>query len=289
MYEKILVPLDGSDLAQAAVPAATEIARVLGSRIILLNVCSMSEDKYELYQDYLDMLAKKVTDDTGKKAMSVVARGSATEEIIKYIEENKISLTIMATHGRSGISYWVIGSVAERVIRETNRPVLLLRSQEKCAVSHEGILRRILVPLDGSRMGEAALRYIEALAKKAGSAIVLLHILERQYHFAVVAGTYVQVPYTDEEMEPVRREARAYLDRVARRLTKKGINVSTEMREGKVAEGIIEYAGKSGINLIAMSTHGRSGVSRWVLGSVADKIIHSGCARVMVVRPPDVT
>ena len=284
MYEKILVPLDGSDLAEAALPVVTEIARVLGSRVILLNACGMSEDKCDIYQEYLNMLALKVTEQTEKKSSAVLVHGSAADEIIKYIEDNKISLTVMATHGRSGISHWAIGSVAEKIIREANRPILLLRSQEQCAFD-AGVLSKVIAPLDGSKMGEAALRYVEALAKKASTEVVLFHALERQYHFAIAADTYVQVPYTDAEMKPVKAEAQAYLDHVAQRLAEKGLNVRKEIREGKAAESIIDFAGQSGINLIAMSTHGRSGLSRWVFGSVADKIIHSSCARVMVVRP----
>lgn len=284
MYEKILVPLDGSDLAEAALPAVKEIARTLGSRVMLLNVCDMSEDKCDVYQDYLNMLALKVTEETKKKSSATLAHGDAAAEIVKYIDANKISLTVMATHGRSGISHWAIGSVAEKVVREANRPIMLLRSQQQCA-SDTAILSKIIVPLDGSKIGEAALRYVEALAKKANTEIVLLHILEKQYHFATAADSYVQVPYSSAEMKPAKVAAQAYLGSVANRLAKKGLNVRTVMREGKAAESIIDFAQQSGINLIAMSTHGRSGISRWVFGSVTDKIIHSSCARVMVVRP----
>lgn len=287
MYSRILVTLDGSDLAEAALPAATEITDVLGGRMTLLNVCGLSEGNCDIYQSYLDMMAREISGGSRGKVSAVVVRGSAADEIIKYIKENKITLTVMATHGRSGISNWVIGSVAERVVREANRPVLLLRSQGKCTVSAEGILNRIIVPLDGSRMGEAALRFVVPMALKAKSEIVLLHIVEREYHFAAAVDTYVQIPYTEDEMKPLREKAQSYLDGVARRLEKKGLKVRKEIREGKPAESIIDYVGQSGIGTIAMSTRGRTGISRWVLGSVTDKIVHSSCARVMVVRPPD--
>ncbi len=285
MYERIVVPLDGSDIAEAALPAAIEIARVLGSRIILLNVCNMSKEECDVYQDYLDMQAKKVAGQIERKADTVIVKGNAADEIVNYIDKNKIGLTIMGTHGRSGISQWAIGSVAEKVVREANQPILLMRSQEKCTVSDEGILNRIIVPLDGSERGEAALPYVEEIARVSHGEIVLLHILEKQYHFATAADSYVQIPYTAEEMKPIKAEVQAYLDKVSQRLLAKGLHVRSEMLEGKPAEAIITFSGKTGINMIAISTHGRTGLSRVVFGSVTDKVIHSSCARVLIVRP----
>jgi len=141
MFEKILVPLDGSKLAELALPYAEELAARTGSQITLLRVVTSSEaEDYDKNQVYLKGVAKEVKIDTKKlrekpegeiKAETVVLTGNPAEAIVDYAATKKISLIVMASHGRSGIGRWALGSVAEKVVRVGNTPVLLVRSEAR--------------------------------------------------------------------------------------------------------------------------------------------------------------
>jgi nucleotide-binding universal stress UspA family protein len=284
MYEKMMVTLDGSDLAEEALPCAKWLAEKLGSQVTLLSV--VTDDKLvSIYQDYLDKMSEKVGEEIGAEVDTAVLTGKAGKEIVSYIRDNDIGLTVMSTHGRSGIGRWVLGSVADKVTRETYKPIIVIKAKEGGAVTAvKETCGRILVPLDGSREGEAALPYVAEIADKAGGEIVLLRVVERESHFVSAGEAFSQIPYTEEEMKPLREEVRRYLDEKAAGLNKRGINVSTERLEGDPAGEIMAFAEESGVDMVAMSTHGRSGFDRWTMGSVATKIVHAGCTKVMLVR-----
>jgi nucleotide-binding universal stress UspA family protein len=146
------------------------------------------------------------------------------------------------------------------------------------------IFSRILVPLDGSEVGEAALVYATELAARLDLEVILFQVVAPAYHVYSSGEIVSQVPYTEKEMEPIRKSIQAYLNRVAEKLKAKKINVITETRTGAAAEGIIKAADELKVDLVAMSTHGRSGVSRWVFGSVASRVIQAGTTPILLVR-----
>ena len=141
MFEKIVVPLDGSKLAELALPYAKELAARTGSQVTLLRVLTSSEaEDYDKNQVYLKGVAKEVKLDTKKllekpegeiKVETAVLTGNPAEAIVDYAATKKISLIVMASHGRSGIGRWTLGSVAEKVVRGGSSPVLLVRSQTR--------------------------------------------------------------------------------------------------------------------------------------------------------------
>jgi len=293
MYERILVPLDGSGLAEVALPYAEELAGRLGSEVALIYVSESAEvPRQYIHQFYLQKISEAIKEGAertpGKsvakaiKVESAVLVGHPGEEIVDYAEKEDISLIVMATHGRSGIRRWALGSVADKVVRSTKRPVLLIRAKgARPEVGEKGILNKVLVPLDGSKESEAVIPYIEELASKLEAEVVLLHILAPDYLFYQAERVW--------QRESGRASAKRYIGKVAAQLKRKGIAAKAELIEvtaGTVAEEIIGFADEIVADLVAMSTHGRSGVGRWVFGSVADRVLRGGNTPILLVRPP---
>jgi nucleotide-binding universal stress UspA family protein len=299
MYKRILVPLDGSQLAEVALPYAKELAIHLGSEILLVNVRMPAENPDEPeHRVYISKMAAATEQDIKKssallpggkvKVESAIIGSSGllthpAEEIIDYAEKENISLIVLATHGRTGISRWALGSTANKVVRASKCPVLLIRA--KTDVSKSVHLGKILVPLDGSKQSEAVLPYIENLASKLKTKVILLHVIAQPYH--VYAGTegVVEVPYTKEELKMKEADAKNYLERAAKVLTGKGVRMSTQVEMGEPAEEIIKAEREISADIVAMSTHGHSGFGRWEHGSITDKVLHAGNTPLLLVRP----
>jgi len=149
---------------------------------------------------------------------------------------------------------------------------------------------RILVPLDGSKVGEAALPYVEKLVSKLSPKVkvevILLQVVSLLTHYVVAGEASVSVPYTEKEMEQIEKKAKDYLDEVGKDLKSKRVIVKIRVGTGNAAEAIIKAADEIDADLIAMSTHGRSGISRWAFGSVTDRVLRGGNKPVLVVRAP---
>jgi nucleotide-binding universal stress UspA family protein len=152
------------------------------------------------------------------------------------------------------------------------------------------VYERILVPLDGSKIGEAALVHVEELVSKMAPAVktevILLQVISSLTHYIVAGEAATQVPYTEKEIGQIKRRARDYLDKAGEGIRSKGATVKTKVATGKAAEEIVKAAEEIKVDLVAMSTHGRSGLSRMTFGSVTDKVLRTGCAPVLVVRAP---
>jgi nucleotide-binding universal stress UspA family protein len=303
MYEKILVPLDGSELAEVALPYAEELAGRLGSEVTLIYVNELNKDPYQhMHQFYLQKIVEATKQGAGRysdksvgrqavQIKSVILPGHPAEEIVGYTDKENISLIVMATHGQSGLKRWALGSVADKVVRATTRPVLLIRAKgARADVREKGILRKALVPLDGSKVGETAVPFIEGIASKLQAEVILLQVLARGYEVG-----YDYVALTERQMESDKAIATNYLNDVGIRLKKKGIAVATEVRlgievrAGNVADEIIKFADELQADIVAMSTHGRSGVSRRVFGSVAERVLREGDIPLLLVRAPGAT
>ncbi len=145
--------------------------------------------------------------------------------------------------------------------------------------------KRVLVPLDGSELGEAALPYVEQMAVAMNAEVILFHVVTSHYDIALAESYSTQLGHLREEYEErASVSAGEYLERIAGRLREKGIKVRSEVEVGTPAERVIGYAKDNEVDLIAVSAHGHSGFSRWLLGSVADKIAHVADMPVLLVR-----
>jgi len=149
---------------------------------------------------------------------------------------------------------------------------------------------RILVPLDGSKVGEAALAHVEKLvskmAPKVKTEVILFQVISSLTHYVIAGEASVQVPYSEKEIEQIKKKAKNYLDKAGESLRSKGVTVKTKVATGKAAKEIVKAADEIKVDLIAMSTHGRSGLSRLTFGSITDKVLRAGTVPVLVVRAP---
>ena len=296
MYKEILVPLDGSELAEVALPYAEEMAGRLGVGVTLIYVSESAEDQYyHVLQYYVQGMADatrhgaeshlKTPGGETIKAASVILVGHPAEEIVNYADKEDIDLIVMATHGRSGIKRWVLGSIADKVVRAAKQPTLFIRADGSHPdVRERGVLKEALVPLDGSNESEAVIPYIEELAFKLQAKVVLLQVLALAYHVYTAEVVVTQIPYSEEEMEPLKAKAKDYLEKMGSLLKAKGIITRVEVRVGDAAEEIINLADEINVDVVAMSTHGRSGLSRWAFGSVAGKVLYGGNTPILLVR-----
>jgi nucleotide-binding universal stress UspA family protein len=298
MYEKIVVPLDGSELAEVALPYAQELAAKLDACLVLVNVRAPGEDpdnpQYRMYlKKTLSAVEEKMrksrnipegrTTNVGSIIIdpSGIVRTHAAEEIVAYADREKVDLIVMATHGSAGVRLWTLGSTAEKVVRAAKCDVLLIRAN--IGVPENVSLHTIVVPLDGSKQSEMTLLNVEALAPVLGAGVILLHVIAQPGAYVNVEGM-ARVPYTDRELKEKKEGAGKYLERLAARLKEKGISVKTVVKEGEAGRGIIDAADELKADLVAMSTHGCSGDSRWEHGSIADKVMHGGNTPLLLVR-----
>lgn len=291
MFEKILVPLDGSVLAEAALPYAEELAGKLSSEVILLYVSDPVNDPYRhMYDPYLQKMVESVKEGARKDLGKLVDReinvgsrilvGDAAEQITSYAENKDIGLIIMSSHGHTGFKRWTLGNVTDKVIRNTTRPIAIVRSQKASSSRRE--ITRLLVPLDGSKVSEAALPYAEELAARLKAQLVLFQVLTPDY-YAYTSGQY-------KELEATRKSARDYLEKTAAQMQQKEITAVATIREGLVAETaemVIQMAEETEAAAVIMATHGKSGIGRWALGSVADKVLRGIEAPLILVKPPE--
>jgi nucleotide-binding universal stress UspA family protein len=290
MYEVILVPLDGSNAAEIVLPYTIEIGAKLGSEITLASVSETHATNIDhLYQSYLDRIKNEMHElvkDYSREELRVFSKillGKPADEILRYADETNAGLIVMASRGSSGQGPWLLGNIAAKVLRATTRPVLLVRAPaSEAALREKRLIRRILVPLDESEVGEAALPSTEALALGLGADLILFRVLEP---IAVMAGedgySSAHIPSNEESRKA---SAMQYLDGIGKKLKGKGLGVSSVVVIGSSADQIIDYAKANTIDLIAMSTHGRTGIGRWVFGSVTDKVLHAGDTPVLVAR-----
>lgn len=303
MYKRMLLPLDGSELAEVALSYAKGIASRFGLELILLHVATKGEaESLPMHQAYIEQTRERLSRETseiqekvgGKPVMvkGEVVLGYAADEILRYAADKEIDLTMMATHGRSGIGRWVMGSVADKVLGSSALPVLLVRAGMPRDVAYENWANpRLLVPLDGSELAELVLPHVEALGLAQDGAapeVILVRVCEPLVLPPVTAPeTTINWGTTaDQYLTESKRSAEKYLSRVQRGLTDAGLRVSIEVLEGDPAVAIIDYATKRQVNLVVMATHGRSGLGRWAYGSVAQKLLHGVSCPILMVRPP---
>ena len=294
MFDRLLVPLDGSDLAELALPYAAEIAVGIESEVTLLHVSESTNPKeHRARQFYLQKIAESTiqqarhgaTEATPKamRTRPITLAGNAAREILDYVDREDIDLIVMGTHGRSGAKRWLMGSVANKVVRASRKPVVIVRSAAVPAdVSERGKLRKVLVPLDGSEESESVIPYVEDIGLRLKAEIALFQSVEQGYH-VLDPEVNLQAPFSPGEMEPLLAKAEGDLDRAAKVLGDKGIATSTEVRIGEAAEEILAFAEEIGADLVAMSTHGRSGFGRWAFGSVAEKVLQASASPIMLV------
>ncbi len=290
----ILVPLDGSPFGEAALPTALGLASAMSARLELVSVYGheplVSEWRLgapqvqEWFEHYLDDLCDRIATVADASISSKVITGPVATRLEEWSKRSGADLIVMATHGRGPLSRAWLGSVADHVVRHVTIPVLLIRPADDTAVDLAAAPRfdRILIALDGSKRAEASLEWATRIGFQAA------YILVRSVppHYAPSPYLPHVIEETQRALETESQEAAGYLAKVERQLRTAGLHVETEVLVGaQPASAILTAAEEFAANLIAIGTHGRGGIAKLMLGSVADKVVRAASAPVLVIRP----
>lgn len=297
----VLLPLDGSPLAEQAVPWAAAIARRARARLRLALVHRspspppLDESTARLYtrialalrkseREYLRGVATRLKTAGDLQVVTATLSGHPAPALQAYARDVGVDLVVMTTHGRGGLQRAWLGSVADQLMRSLEIPLLLVRNDE-AGGDREPTLREVLVPLDGSPRAEAALPPALGVAKLFGAGISLVSAVE-PVPMMVDAPTAFPAAL-DEELTSIRREAaKDYLEDMVEQVAGLGVAArSSAIVCSTALEGIRAASRGPGIAMIALATHGRGGLRRMVLGSVADKLVRTGDLPVLVTRP----
>lgn len=291
MTREILVPLDGSPLSEHALPLATALVRSLDARLVLVHA-ERADSKGSEHPPDLAAIAERI----GRSGIAVATATRPVLDpertgvaILSAATDHDADLIVMATHGYGGLGRWLYGSVADQLVRQATVPIMLV-SPLLAAAWPEDRPPRVLVPLDGSERSEAILGPVGALVKPLGGQLILLHVSEN-IDYLNEHPDYCEVcraaraAGTELDIEPVR--ARHYLDGVADRLRTDGFTVTTQVETGGAASTIIKVADQQQADLIAMATHGRSGLRQVIMGSVATDTVRRAGVPLLLVRSLD--
>ena len=319
MFQRILVPLDGSALAEQAIPTAGRIARATGGSVVLVRAILppvdyeygpymlrptftvFDQEVQEALQEATHYLERVATSSSlaGIETAVVAETGSAAAMILSVTTDRHGDLIVLCTHGKTGLQRWLLGSVAQKVARHAPVPVLVLHPHPPTAGPHPPRERplRVLVPLDGSALAKAALspaaHLVAALAAPGQGAVHLLRVVKAD----TLPGERLDRAATEQFLH----KAKTYLASVAGHVQeglahelKLAVSWSV-MVESDAAEAIIRGAqigedpqgsgAFGGADLIALATHGRGGLQHWALGSVAERVLAGTTLPVLIVRP----
>jgi len=301
-FHSIMVPLDGSPLAERALPLATELARQKGAKLRLVLVhepppaprdalaanmfVAIDRVNQRGERGYLRSIQRRLREDGIRLSAAVTLTGTPGPALAEFARETGTDLVVMATHGRSGIGRAWLGSVADYLVRHLDLPILLVRAPEPPTTSvPERAARQILVPLDGSALSEQALEPACRLAQAWRAELTPVNIV-----FPVMPVTDGNLPlpstYDGNATEQCRQDAQQYLDGVGERVREWGVRAEGIAMVGWSAAGaLLDLARPEAVRAIVLATHGRGGLRRWALGSVADKLIRAAEVPVLVVRP----
>jgi nucleotide-binding universal stress UspA family protein len=297
----ILVPLDGSAFAEQALPIARRLAAASSAtlRLVYVHTPSATWDpgvEFSLFDPeveqqvrereyaYLDSLSKKLTKGGGLHVDCTLLNGQIAESLEEYAERTGTDLVVMTSHGRGGVGRMVLGNVADQLVHHLNVPVLILRPEEKKKAGSGPQANRILVPLDGSALAESILDQAVVFASLMGSELMLASVVQP---IPVLLPPFVWAPdRLTESPEQRELETRRYLEGIKDQLRRQGHKVQSRVRKGsKIATEILALAREEECGMIAMATHGASGLDRLMLGSVADQVVRHADVPVLVLRP----
>jgi len=318
MYKRILVALDGSPASESVLPFVRTLSTRLKTPIELLHVVDPDavprkakrsapqpvpqatspkgrpEDSYlgggdlgalaqQASERYLAEVANAFAG--GPVGVTItVGSGDPAEVIVNEAAQEAGTLLAMTTTGRSGVGRMLIGSVAGKVLQMTTTPLLLIRASENGREKREALIDQVIVPLDGSELSERALDTGTAIAKVLGVPVVLVRVV------APFENLYFSNPESigglDQLIAEAEDEAAAYVEAKVAQVRKAGVDNATGLvLHGFPASALLEATQQRPNGLVVMTTHGRSGIGRWFLGSVSDRVARGSGQPVLVIHP----
>jgi nucleotide-binding universal stress UspA family protein len=294
VYTKILVPLDGSRSSEGVLPYARSLARGFNVAVELLRVHDPAPNNRSSPSneggDYLEKVAASFSGIAVVKC--TVEPGEPAGVIVDLAAAQPGTLIAMATHGYSGATRWLLGSIAEKVLRTATNHLLLVRPGDGDS-GGEARLNTLLAALDGSELADEVLPTVSEIAPRLNLEVMLMRVTKRVYPSppdALLPIFGANIGNLKELWEQERLEANKYLSERVEYLHALGLTtVSSILIDGGVdgaAGEIIDLAKKFPHNLVVMSTHGESGIRRWLIGSVTERVVRHSNRPVLVIRPP---
>jgi nucleotide-binding universal stress UspA family protein len=297
MIKKILVPLDGSPTAEAVLPLVMHLAQAQKAEVELITVltpvaiwdAAASMIKWDSEEaaarQYIESKAREL-EERGIGTHSTVAYGQAAYAIFDAVKDKEADFVAMTTHGRSGVTRFVLGSVADKLLH-TAATLLVVRPGDDKETGHlaPAGIRKILVPLDGSELSHASIPFAEEMAGVFNASLVFSSVVSTDW--IAYSGMETPVLYQDA-LADMKDATKAIVDRIAGESRGRGFKAECFVGVGGAADEIQRIATEHGVGLIVMSTHGRSGPGRWVMGSVADTLVRRTHLPCLLVRPHQV-
>lgn len=291
MFKKILIPLDGSELATSVLPYGQLIAHAMRGEITLLNVLEpdatthVNPVDWELRKieatNYLEEMHKTL--DVSLKVRHQLLEGKPVERIIEYACQNEADLLILCSHGRGGVNDWQINGLGQKIIQRTNKSVFLIRAFE--AADHEVNAHdplRILVPLDGSQRAEAVLPFATTLAQQSQAELLFVHVVEQPSILQRTPPTAADKELVDQLNGRNQKEAEEYFTYLKSCLP---IDVETKVVVGNnVMSKLHDIVHEEAIDLVLFNAHGRSGIDQWPYGSIVSNFIQYGTTSLLIVQ-----
>lgn len=302
MFDEIVVPVDGSSFGELALPIALGIACKSGGEVRIVTVVtplsldfhtadteSVEEDRLLLAIEHAaqyqqDLQERVILSGCDVPISCHVDTGPVVDALDQHVRQAEADLLVMTTHGRGPLQRAWLGSVADRLLRRTPCPILAIHPRREQELQlEEREFGHILVTLDGSAESREILPFAGALALSSGARITLFRVIPP--HFPLSSPFTTHSSHGFQGLEEEGKAAREFLEREAGLLRDGGLEVQAQIVTGShPAEGILAHAETMGVDLIAMATHGRGGVARLILGSVADKVIRGGTVPVLLHR-----
>lgn len=302
VFKNILVPTDFSKHAEAGVPYAVELAKRSNGKLHLLHVfhenpgatlyaglviggSAWLEEARHRFDAQLKEKAEEIQRRHGVKVIYTQVAGHPVHEIVNYANKSNVDVIVMATHGHGVLQHALMGSTAERVARLATKPLLTIRPAEK-AQGKKLNFKHILVATDFSSNSNAAWPLAAAIAKENGASVTLAYAVEPNVYYSnATSSEGIGVDVADW-MESVRAEGRTQIAQaVAKFKGRSKLQVDGILREGRAADEIVEAAEELGADLIVIATHGYTGLSHLVFGSVAERVVRISSVPVLAVKP----
>ena len=296
MLNRILVPLDGSSLAECVLPHVIVIAQAFDAQVTLLRVLERPNDselmhaidpiEWQLIKAKAEAYLKDVTirlEKSGLNVQRILKEGQAAKSIIDFAHRNDINLIVLSSHGQSGLSGWNVSSIVQKIVLLAYTSLLIVRAYQPAHKDLASIgYQKIMVPLDGSQRAENVLPLTMLLSRFYGSQLLLTHMVHKPDMLSRTPLSSVEIKLLNKITERNRKEAKQYLEEIRSR-SMEGVNIRLYINEGNSSDlhNVVEL---EGVNLVVLGAHGYSGNPKWPYGSVALNFIVYGTTSLLIVQ-----
>ena len=298
MIHHILVPLDGSELAECVLPHVMALAPVTGARITLIHVLERPHSRNgngalidplgwhmqkQESQSYLDRIAQQLQK-LEVPVEQIILEGNPAEALIEFARTNDIDLLVLSTHGRTGLSEWNVSSVVQKILLRSYRSILLVRAY--AAPPADPVqYHRLFLAIDGSTRAEYILPFAMSLAQSHQSNVILGTVIQRPQPIQRFPLSEEDTAWIQQFTDRNQQDASRYLEQLTTQFSLKGLSAETNIAVSDNAVGSVhDMVEESGADLVMIAAHGYSGERRWPYGSIASSLISYGRTPLMILQ-----